>query len=161
MWILNSLCFLTSSKHCEDLQGRKFLLDVRTVSRKDCLSAFLCTTALIKECFLEVLGKDAVKTHVKEYLCSEITMPDISFWARRERLVWLKGSSPILLCAEQMTQISWEIKDFLFSCQIQEMSLFEFLSFQYCLSASVELQFSGQTPKGCALADRPDVLWRN
>lgn len=76
---MNSLCFLTSSKHCEDLQGRKFLLDVRTVSRKDCLSAFLCTTALMKECFLEVLGTDREIAHVKEYLCTEITMPDSSF----------------------------------------------------------------------------------
>lgn len=75
---MNSLCFLTLSKHCEDLQGRKCLLDVRTVSRKDCLSAFLCTTALIKECLLEVLGTDRVITHVKEYLCNEITMADIS-----------------------------------------------------------------------------------
>lgn len=76
---MNSLCFLTLYKHCEDLQGRKFLLDVRTVSRKDCLSALLCTTFLIKECFLEVLGTDRVIVHVKEYLCSEITMRDVSF----------------------------------------------------------------------------------
>lgn len=123
MWILNSLCFLTLSKHCEDLQGRKFLLDVRTASRKHCLSAFLCTTALIKESLLEVLGTDRVIAHVKEYLCSEITTADISFWSRRERLVWLKGSSPILLCSEQMTQIDWAVKDFFFLSNTGDLAL--------------------------------------
>lgn len=157
---MNSLCFLTLSKDCEDLQGRKFLLDVRIVSRKDCLSAFVCTTSLIKECFLEVLGTDRVTAHVKEYLCNICAVK--SPWQtspEQGRTCLTEGilSCTSLLRTNDANQL--RNKRFFFFLSNREISLFEFLSFQHCcLLTSAELKFYGQTPKASALTDRPDIL---
>lgn len=160
MWILNSLCFLTLSVDCEDLHGRKLLLYVRIVCRNDCCSAFLCITALVKQCLLEVLGTDRVIAHVKTCLCSETATAEISFWAKRGRLVCWRD--PFLYFFAQNKWLNWEfIYEMFFSVKYKRSCSLNFWASRTVVCWRV---WNGncmiRVLKGCYCHQASDVFWR-
>lgn len=158
MWNLNSLCFLNLSTDCDDLQGWKVLLYVRAVRRNDC-SAFLCVTALVKQCLLGPLGTGRVMAHVKEHLCSETAKAGVSCWARRRRLVCWKDPLSYLFAQNKLLK-SIEKWMMCFPVRYKRTYSLRFLSFRNCcVSESVEQQLEDQTLKGVLLSS--DVFWRN